>query len=290
MGLGGRDGPALLGFDFPIGLPRAYAARVGIAGYVDWLRSLPEEAPLLKVAAQIDQVSLARPFFPELITAKSPGIKARFHQALGFGAAELMRRCERAHCTRKAASEVFWCLGAGAVGKATVAAWRDTLGPALRQFGENGSRSFPGIRAGARPAIAPAAGDASGAVRTTHDAVEQRGDPGTQCGKLALDDIPYEHEINAEVFVDQLVAHPCDLPPRDRVIARSGFRCKALDRLTEYLDVADDRVLGLAIGKERVAAVLAVLHDGVDRVERAQEVGALAVHRAIASDRISSRR
>jgi hypothetical protein len=34
------------------------------------------------------------------------------------------------------------------------------------------------------------------------DAFQQRGDPGTQCGKFALDDVPDQVEINAEVFVD----------------------------------------------------------------------------------------
>src|SRR6202041_187895 len=65
---------------------------------------------------------------------------------------------------------------------------------------------------------------------------------------------------------------------------------EALDRLTEDLDVADDRVLGLPIGEEGVVAVLGVFDYGVDRVEGVEEVGALAVHRAMASDRICSRR
>jgi hypothetical protein len=44
----------------------------------------------------------------------------------------VLRRCEHRHCTRNAASETFWCLGASGVGKATLAGWRDTLRPALR--------------------------------------------------------------------------------------------------------------------------------------------------------------
>jgi hypothetical protein len=41
---------------------------------------------------------------------------------------------------------------------------------------------------------------------------------------IAFDDVPDQREVNAEVFVDQLVAHSRDLAPRDRVIMCPGFR------------------------------------------------------------------
>ena len=47
------------------------------------------------------------------------------------------------------------------------------------------------------------------------DDVEQHGNPGPQRGEITLDDVPNQREINTEVFVDQLVAHPGDLAPRD---------------------------------------------------------------------------
>ena len=65
---------------------------------------------------------------------------------------------------------------------------------------------------------------------------------------------------------------------------------RTLDRLTENFDVADHRVLGLAVCKERVVAIFGVVEHRVDRVEGVEEVRALAVHRAMASDRIRSRR
>ncbi len=132
MGLHGRQGTTLLGFDFPIGLPRAYAARARASSYVSWLRSMPNDTPLFDVAADIADVSPARPFFPQNITVKSPGIKSQFREALGLSAEDVLRRCDRKHCTRNASSEMFWCLGASGVGKATVSGWRDTLRPALR--------------------------------------------------------------------------------------------------------------------------------------------------------------
>lgn len=131
MGLDSRLGTTLLGFDFPIGLSRAYAAHAGADRYVSWLRSLPDDTTLFNVAADIADVSPARPFFPQNLTVKSPGIKSQFREALGLSAGDVLRRCDRKHCTRNAASEMFWCLGARGVGKATVAGWRDTLRPAL---------------------------------------------------------------------------------------------------------------------------------------------------------------
>jgi hypothetical protein len=131
MGLHGQRSRTLLGFDFPIGLPRAYAAQAGADRYVSWLRSLPEDTMLFDVAADIADVSSARPFFPQNITVKSRGIKSKFREALGVSAEDMLRRCDRKHCTRNAASEMFWCLGANGVGKATITGWRDTLRPAL---------------------------------------------------------------------------------------------------------------------------------------------------------------
>jgi hypothetical protein len=66
----------LLGFDFLIGLPRAYAASAGAGRYIDWLRSLPDDTRLFDVATDIADFSPARPFFPQNITVKSPGIKS----------------------------------------------------------------------------------------------------------------------------------------------------------------------------------------------------------------------
>lgn len=132
MGLHRRRGRTLLGFDFPIGLPRAYAEQAGTDGYITWLRSLPDDTTLFDVAADIADVSPERPFFPVNITVKSPGIKSKFRAALGLSAEDALRRCDRGHCTRNAASEMFWCLGANGVGKATIAGWRNTLRPALR--------------------------------------------------------------------------------------------------------------------------------------------------------------
>jgi len=127
----GPGRPALLGFDFPIGVPRAYAELAGIDDFAGWLRRLDPASEFFDVADDIVDVSVARPFFPRRIAHKSPGIKREFRAALGLSASDALRRCDLGHCRRGAASEMFWALGPQAVGKATLTGWRDFLAPAL---------------------------------------------------------------------------------------------------------------------------------------------------------------
>ena len=122
---------ALVGFDFPLGVPRAYAARAGIDNFANWLRNLDRRDQLFSVAGDVADVSVARPFFPSRVARRSPGIKREFRAALGLSAESALRRCDLAHCRRGAASEVFWALGPQAVGKATLTGWRDFIAPAL---------------------------------------------------------------------------------------------------------------------------------------------------------------
>jgi hypothetical protein len=129
----GERTPTLLGFDFPIGLPRVYAERAGVRNFTDWLSELDAGSQFFDVADRLSEVSLARPFFPRKLTSKAPGIKQQFRAKLGLSAQAALRRCDRAHAARRAASEMFWTLGPQAVGKATLTGWRDTLVPALTE-------------------------------------------------------------------------------------------------------------------------------------------------------------
>lgn len=137
----GRDGglldrmsvgrPALLGFDFPIGVPCAYAELAGIADFAAWVRRLDPASDFFSVSEDVADVSVARPFFPMRLVRKSPGIKREFRAALGLSESGSLRLCDLPHCGRRAASDMFWALGPQAVGKATVTGWRDVVVPGL---------------------------------------------------------------------------------------------------------------------------------------------------------------
>jgi hypothetical protein len=122
------DGRVLLGVDFPVGIPHAYALRAGLDTFRDLLRSLdvPPWANFTQLAESPEQISTHRPFYPF-----RPGGTAVAHLLNGLGLAgreDLLRRCERGS---PRASPLFWTLGAKQVGRAALAGWRDLLVPAL---------------------------------------------------------------------------------------------------------------------------------------------------------------
>jgi hypothetical protein len=125
-------GPAVLGLDLPVGLPRDYVARhagVMAADFPAFLRNLTEPA-FFRVAAAIDEVGPGRPFYP----ARGAAGMARAPHAAALGvpdAASLLRRCDRAIAGRRAAAPLFWTLGPQQVGKAALHAWQFVLQPAL---------------------------------------------------------------------------------------------------------------------------------------------------------------
>lgn len=121
----------LVGFDFPIGLPLAYAYRAGIT---DFLSALPdfglgEWEKFYTVAETAEEIRLKRPFYPA-----RPGNTRRLHLVEQLGLADFndMRRlCELPRPGRRAACPIFWTMGAQQVGKAAICGWREVLTPAL---------------------------------------------------------------------------------------------------------------------------------------------------------------
>jgi hypothetical protein len=107
MGVGSTARGALLGFDFPIGLPQAFGSRVDCSVFSDWFRGLDPASEFFQVAKTVEDASVARPFFPVNIRTKSPGIKERWRSALGLTKEELFRACEFGHGDRRTASEMF---------------------------------------------------------------------------------------------------------------------------------------------------------------------------------------
>lgn len=132
--LGLRDhepGPILIGVDFPIGLPRAYAERAGITSFRDALLAFggPGWETFYDVARSPGEISLTRPFYPH-----RPGGTRRQHLADGLGIPldALWRDCERATPTRPAACPLFWTLGANQAGKGAIAGWQELVAPLVR--------------------------------------------------------------------------------------------------------------------------------------------------------------
>ena len=124
------DGPAVLGLDVPLGVPRGWAATRAESGFMEFLRGRADDARFFAVAPALDGVSPAAPFYP------ARGVKgmtrAAHAAALGLpDAAALSRWCDRATAERPAGAPVFWTLGANQSGKAAIACWRDWLAPAL---------------------------------------------------------------------------------------------------------------------------------------------------------------
>jgi hypothetical protein len=132
--------PVALGLDLPLGLPRAYAARLPDAGFVGFLRRIGGVASFFDVAATLAEVGTDRPFYP---ARGARGMTRAAHAAaLSLsGVIDLSRACDRATLERPAGAPLFWTLGANQTGKAALAAWRDVLGPALA--GDDDVRLWP---------------------------------------------------------------------------------------------------------------------------------------------------
>ena len=117
-------GAAALGVDFPLGLPRAYAARRAEADFPAFLAGLGARPGFFEVCATLDQVAPDRPFYP----ARGLRGMTRAAHAAALGLADaraLSRACDRATAARPAGAPLFWTLGANQTGKAAIAAWRD---------------------------------------------------------------------------------------------------------------------------------------------------------------------
>jgi hypothetical protein len=134
-------GCALLGFDFPIGIPAAYASLANVKTFQSLMRNLGTGrwTDFYNVAKTRSQISVCRPFYPF-----KPGGKRQAHLLKVFGLRdidELRRKCERKQPGRRAACPLFWTLGANQVGKGAIVGWRDVLAPSLHA--DNPIRLWP---------------------------------------------------------------------------------------------------------------------------------------------------
>ncbi|MGV1758861.1 DUF429 domain-containing protein [Rhizobium sp. A22-96] len=125
------DGALLMGFDFPIGLPKRYGEMISPASFRDALTAFGQGpfARWFDVAERRHEISVHRPFYPQ-----RPGGTQRQHlyEALGVDRGiALLRSCERATTDRGDACMLFWTLGGNQVGKAAITGWREVIIPNL---------------------------------------------------------------------------------------------------------------------------------------------------------------
>ena len=124
------DGALLLGFDFPIGLPKRYGDRTGFSSFRALLNELGRGvfADWFRVASHRDEISLYRPVYPA-----GPGGRQRIHlfQALEMDGAKLLRLCEQPGEGRQTPAMLFWTLGGNQVGKAAITGWQEVIIPHL---------------------------------------------------------------------------------------------------------------------------------------------------------------
>lgn len=122
----------LVGVDFPIGLPLAYARQIGSPSFLALLPQLGQGAwqMFYQVAQTPAQISLQRPFYPQ-----RPGQSRLQHLLAGLNlshADQLRRQCDLRQNGRRAAAPLFWTMGAQQVGKAAIHGWQTVLTSALQ--------------------------------------------------------------------------------------------------------------------------------------------------------------
>ena len=126
------SGSILAGFDFPIGLPRAYAERTGVSDFLALLPQLGQGVwrEFFSFAERPEDVRIHRPFYP-----RRPGGTSRAHleHGLGLSYRQLIRECERRTTDgRREACPLFWILGGQQVGRGACLGWQSVLQPAVR--------------------------------------------------------------------------------------------------------------------------------------------------------------
>lgn len=108
-----------VGFDFPIGLPRAYAELAGVSEFRPFLNAFetPPWQCFADVAASADEIGIHRPFYPA--RSVKGVLRSHLYEGLGLDSEQLRRVCEG-----RDAEILFWTLGGKQVGKGALSGWR----------------------------------------------------------------------------------------------------------------------------------------------------------------------
>ncbi len=126
-----NGGKSLVGLDLPIGAPRFWAEKAGVEEFLPFLKALglPPWEAFYNPASSITDIGLRRPFYPV-----RPGGTMQAHLVQGLGANSMDDLCRRVDFNaegKRAATPMFWTLGAAQVGKAALSFWREVLQPGL---------------------------------------------------------------------------------------------------------------------------------------------------------------
>jgi hypothetical protein len=140
-----KGGGAVLGFDFPIGLPKAYARVADISRFLNLL-------PELGSGSWCEFFSIARATERRAnqtaLLSRPSGRHIQEHLVAGLGVRsidDLLRRCDFGNGDRNKACALFWTLGGNQVGRAALAGWREMLLPGMHALqGELGMWPFEG--------------------------------------------------------------------------------------------------------------------------------------------------
>lgn len=120
----------LVGFDFPIGLPAAFARKASINSFRAALGQFGSDR-WGDFYAISNAPTLQQPFFP--LPTQVPGsYRETLAQALGCkDLSPMLRRCDQKTATRKRAECLFFTLGGAQVGAGAIVGWRDVIQPSL---------------------------------------------------------------------------------------------------------------------------------------------------------------
>lgn len=123
----------LLGLDFPIGLPRAYAAAAGLhEGFRKALELFGVDERWRRFYEITDAPEIVRPFYPPPTQTKGLYSKESLLSGLGLNAwSDLLRHCDLNTVTRPVAESLFYTLGGKQVGPSVIGGWSRLLAPAL---------------------------------------------------------------------------------------------------------------------------------------------------------------
>jgi energy-coupling factor transporter ATP-binding protein EcfA2 len=122
----------LVGFDFPIGLPRAYAVNLQLRNFRAALEEFDKNLAWSQFYVPTDHPTPHQPFSPSNPTSRLK--RAELASAIGLTSdGDLLRLCDRRTATRYQAESVFYLRFAKQVGRSAIEGWQEIISPMRRE-------------------------------------------------------------------------------------------------------------------------------------------------------------